>query len=185
MAETAFGSRCAEMCLAYMALSSAEHRRRFVDRGANPLIGRAAADIAVHGIVDVAVRRFRSLRQKADRRHDLTGLAIAALHDIEITPCGAHRLGHFALHALDRRDRAPRGIADLRLTGALRLAVDMHGAGAALGDAAAEFRTGHIERIAERPEERHLRIDVEIALRAIDGEADHVLLLPNRQGVWF
>ncbi len=57
-----------------------------MDGGANAVIGAAAADVAVHRLIDVAVARLGDLRQQARRGHDLPGLAIAALRDVVLDP---------------------------------------------------------------------------------------------------
>ena len=44
--------------------------------------------------------------------------------------------------------------------GAHRRAIDMHRAGAALGDAAAVFRAGQAGLLADRPQQRRARVDV-------------------------
>jgi len=53
---------------------------------------------------------------------------------------------------LDRGDRAVADAVDRRLAGADRLAVDMHGAGAAQRLAAAELGPGHTEHVAQHPQ---------------------------------
>src|SRR5919109_480279 len=50
-----------------------------MDSGADPDISGAAADVAVHGEIDVAVGRLLDLAQQSDGAHDLTRLAVAAL----------------------------------------------------------------------------------------------------------
>ena len=62
----------------------------------------------------------------------------------------------------DRHRAGPRGDA-----------VEMHGAGAALRDAAAVFRAGHADPFANDPEQRRVGIDVNIARLAVDVEFDH------------
>ena len=71
-----------------------------VDRGANADIGGAAADIAVHGAVDIASVGVGLLPQQRDRAHDLAGLAIAALRHVERDPCLVHGVGLLAGQAL-------------------------------------------------------------------------------------
>src|SRR5438552_18536925 len=72
-----------------------------MDRRAHAHIGRAAADIAVHRGIDVRVARLLVLAEQADRRHDLTGLAVAALDDIELLPCSLHGTRDASLKPLD------------------------------------------------------------------------------------
>ena len=57
--------------------------------------------------------------------------------------------------ALDLRHR--------RLAGAHRLAVEMHRAGAAQADAAAEFGAGQLEMLANHPQKRRVAIGVDLA----------------------
>lgn len=42
--------------------------------------------------------------------------------------------------------------------------------GAALGEAATIFGSGHAEFIAKNPEQRRIRLDVDLVSRAVDGE---------------
>ena len=61
--------------------------------------------------------------------------------------------------------------------GARRHTVDMHGAGTALRDTAAVFGAGQADVLANRPEQRRVRIDVDVIVFAIDIEANHPDLL--------
>ena len=66
--------------------------RGAVDGRANALIGAAAAQVAGHGIVDVLVRGRRLLGQQRRGGHDLPGLAIPTLRDVQLEPCLLHRV---------------------------------------------------------------------------------------------
>ena len=57
--------------------------------------------------------------------------------------------------------------------GARRLAVEMDGAGAAEPRAAAEFRPGHAQFVAQRPQQRHFRLDVDGDFPPVDKKIDH------------
>ena len=57
------------------------------------------------------------------------------------------------------------------------IAVDMHGAGAAGGNAAAVFRAGEIEMLAQDPQERRVGIDRHLPSLTVDGECSHERLL--------
>src|SRR6267378_4956790 len=52
----------------------------------NARIGAAAANIARQCFVDIAVGRRRNLLQKGGGGHDLPGLTVAALDDLEVEP---------------------------------------------------------------------------------------------------
>src|SRR5207302_2682786 len=75
--------------------------------------------------------------------------------------------------SLDGDDRGALDGAGGRRAGANGLAVDMDGAGAALGDAAAEFGAGEAERVAQHPKERHVAVDLDGLIAAIDVELNH------------
>ena len=75
---------------ASVAASGFERLRRCVNRGTDAHVGRAAADVAAHGRIDVRITRRALGAQQCDRRHDLPGLAVAALHHIEIAPGALH-----------------------------------------------------------------------------------------------
>src|SRR6266850_4732458 len=107
-----------------------------VHRRPDPLIGAATADVR-HRVVDLLVGRLRLLLQQRRRGHDLPGLAIAALRDVERRPRLLHGMRARGRQALDRHDLVGRLHApDRHDARAHQLAVDVHGAGAALGDAA-------------------------------------------------
>src|SRR3954454_23539722 len=68
-------------------LSGAMHRF------ANSDVRAAAAEIAVHRGVDVAVRWFGLAREERAGRHDLARLAVAALRDIDLLPGNLDGMG--------------------------------------------------------------------------------------------
>src|SRR5438132_8277537 len=59
---------------------------RMLDSLADSHISTAAADVPGHGGVDVAVGRVRLGREQRRRGHDLAGLAIAALRQLQRDP---------------------------------------------------------------------------------------------------
>jgi len=86
--------------------------------------------------------------RNADGRHDLAGLAVAALRQSSaIQACCTGWLP--SGDSLDRSGSCPCRVADRQRTGPHRLVVDMHGAGAALCDAAAIFRAGQTDLVAQ------------------------------------
>src|SRR6266545_3123066 len=149
----------AEVALMIVASRSGRQFRGAMDRGPDARISAAAADIG-DPAVDVLVAGPRILFEQCHRRHDLPGLAIAALRHVELDPSELYRMRAVAREALDRGDGL---VADARrrdAAGAQRQAIDEHRAGAALRDAAAIFGAGELERIAQHPEERRIRLYV-------------------------
>src|SRR5256886_11152231 len=113
-----------------------------VDRLADLLEGPASADIG-DGLVDVLVGGLRFFLKKRCNRHDHAALAIAALRHIVGHPGLLHLVqGAVAGESFDRSDLLADGFADRDAAGAHRDSVDMHGAGAALCNAASVFSAG-------------------------------------------
>src|SRR6266702_557469 len=109
-----------------------------MDGGADPLVGAAATDIG-HGRVDVGVRGMRILCEQRSGGHDLPRLAIAALRHVFFDPRALHRVRAVFRQAFDRGHALAGDGRYGQHAGARRDAVQVHGAGAALGDAAAEL----------------------------------------------
>src|SRR6516162_5098917 len=112
-----------------------------LDGGANPLVAATAADVAAHCVVDLGLGRVLGRRQQCGGLHDLAGLAIAALRDIQGAPGFLHRMVAVTIEALDRCHRATAEFADGGDAGTGGLAVGMRGAGAAKRCAATVFRS--------------------------------------------
>src|SRR5205823_12935372 len=70
----------------------------------------------------------------------------------------------------DSRDGLSRNHRNRQRARACRLSVDMDGARAAQRHAATELRTGQAERIAQDPEQRHLRYDIDTLSFAVQSE---------------
>ncbi len=103
------------------------------------------------------------------------GLAVAALHHVDIEPGFLDALARWRLRATASMvvigflaDGAHRQHAR-----AHRLAVEVHRAGAALRDAAAELGAGQADDVAQDPEQRHVLGGVEGMGLAVDVEIDH------------
>jgi hypothetical protein len=90
-------------------------------------------------------------RTAGDRRHDLARLAVTALGDVEVAPRGLHRASDGARDSLDGdhvMTRKPGRRCHARSCGA---AVDMDGAGAALGDTASVLGAGQAKLVTQHP----------------------------------
>src|SRR3954454_24077524 len=144
-----------------------------LDRGAHAVVGAAAADVGDVG-VDVRVGRLRLLREKRRGGHHHPGLAIAALRHVEREPGLLDRMRAVRRQPLDGDDllvRADR--AQGQRAGARRDAVDMHRAGAALGDAAAVLGASHAELLANEPEQRRVGLGLDRMHLSVDVELGH------------
>ena len=76
--------------------------------------------------------------------------------------------------------------AGLPHTGTHRHAIDQHGAGAALADAAAVLRARKPDRIAEDPQQRRLRFDIHAVLNVVNekGECHYRTSLDQEIQTW-
>jgi len=146
-----------------------------VDAGTDAEIGAAAAEVAGHGVVNVLVGGLGVVGDERGGGHDLTGLAIAALGDVEVAPGFLERVGTVGGKTLDGDNRAPTDTGNRSHAGLNGLAADVDGAGAALADTAAELGADEVEVVAEDPEERGLGCHVHGAGLAVNlqGELSH------------
>src|SRR5882724_9111314 len=144
-----------------------------VHRRPDALIRAAPADVG-HRVVDVLVGRLRVRLQQRRRRHDLPGLAIAALGDVERRPGLLDGMRAGGRQALDGDDLV-RGLhaADRDGAGARQPAVEVHGAGAALSDAAAVLGARQADLLADHPQERRVGLDLHVTDAAVDVQLWH------------
>src|SRR5256886_2614482 len=158
--------------------------RRAMDGGADSLVGAAAADVRHRG-VDVGVRGVRVLRQQRSGGHDLARLAIPALRDVLRDPGALHRVRAVLGKAFDRGDALAGDRRHGQHAGARRNALQVHGTGATLRDAAPELGAGESERVAQHPEQRGVGRDVHGGALAVHGETDgsHAEGPPQREWV--
>src|ERR1700730_19384 len=150
----------------------AQYLRRAMHGAADRAVGAAAADVG-EDLVDVAVARPRVGREQRRRGHDEAGLAVTALGHLLLDPRLLHRVQPALPQPFDGHHVLAGDVARRHRARAHRHAVDMHRAGAALRHAAAEFRSDDVEVLAQDPEQRLLRLDIDLASLAVDGERDH------------
>src|SRR5437660_8316625 len=95
---------------AWRSSSRAQRRRGILDRGADLVVGAAAADVAAHRGVDVLVGGSCVRREQRDGAHDLAALAIAALRHVVLDPRRLDGLADLVrAHRLDGADLLARG----------------------------------------------------------------------------
>src|SRR5712692_1715997 len=140
-----------------------------MDGSADAGIGRASTEIR-HCLVDVLVGRMPVPAQKIGCGHDHAGLAIAALRNVELDPGLLNRMIGVSGQALDGGDAAPLHVADRHHACSGRHAVNMHRAGAAKPDAAAELAPGQAQMLANDPQQRDVIGAVEFGRHSVDGE---------------
>ena len=104
--------------------------------------------------------------EQRDRAHDHAGLAVAALRHLLGDPGFLQRMTAIGRKALDRDDGAADPLGHVHLAGAFGLAVEQHGAGAAFLDAAAVLGSGQAEGVAQHPQQRRTRRDIDLMVDA-------------------
>src|SRR6266852_6787977 len=121
---------------------------RLLDGSADSGVGATAANVARHRAIDVRIGGMRRVGEKRRGGHDLTRLAVAALYHLEIEPGLLHALpGGRLTDRLDGGDALTDGGDHGRGTRADRLAVQVHGAGAAQSEPAPELRAREAEHV--------------------------------------
>src|ERR1700726_4375160 len=95
-----------------------------VNRSADADIGRAAAEVAVHGKIDVAVARLLDFLEQSGRAHDLNRLTVSALGHIMGDPRFLDRLRLATSQSLDGRDLAGADAGYRNRAGTQRLTVE-------------------------------------------------------------
>jgi len=128
----------------------------------------------VHGFVDVFIAGLRIFREQCRRGHHLAGLAIAALNDIELLPRRLDGCARLAVQTFNCRNLLTRNIRHGRHAGADRLTVDVHSAGPALRQAAAELCPGQSREIPNRPEQRHIFRHIQLYGLTVQFETHHL-----------
>ena len=131
-----------------------------MNRGADPRVRAAPAEVATHPRVDRRVVGRRVGLEQRHRGQRLSWLAVAALHDVAAVPGVAYGVDHRTRGALDRRD----GLPDRPLGGGLtRLrvpAVDQDRARRAEAGSTAELRPVQTKHVSDHPQQRGLRVPV-------------------------
>ena len=114
-------------------------------------MGAAAAQIAIQRLLDVIAGRMRILVEQGLRGHDHAADAVAALRGLLVNE-GLLKLARILLRAeaLERGDLLAFGKGERRDAGMDGIAVHDDGAGAALGQPAAEFRATQAKIVAQR-----------------------------------
>src|SRR6185437_181631 len=145
-----------------------------MNRAQDPHMGAAATQIGLHLGADLRVGRLRIALQQRLRPHHHAGDAVAALRGLLFHESALDRRRRLdGAEALQRRDLLAFEQQQRRHAGQYRLAVDDHGAGAALAEAATEFRGVEFQVVAEHVEQRRIRIGVDLMILTIDLQCHH------------
>src|SRR5262249_5841877 len=137
----------------------------------------AAAKIGAQDVEQVVVADVGLALEHAYRQHQEARRAEAALQTVVLDEGLLHRVELVALRQpLDGADRPTLCLHREHQTGAYRLAVEQHRAGAADPVLAADMRSGLAAIVADRVDQRAPRIDADVIAAAVDGEREVALL---------
>src|ERR1700755_1840691 len=148
-----------------------------MNRVLDALVTATAADVARHRFANLIVVGFWVVDQQGYGLHDLTGLAKAALWNVQLSPGLLHCVIAGRMKALDCRDLPVHRVGNRRDAGANVLLVDHNGACAAQSLAATVLRACQAGLVAEKPEQWKIRVAVPTVLLAINLYLDHVRFL--------
>src|SRR5260370_41778686 len=157
---------------------------RLLNSGDDARMGAAAADIALQGLYDFRLAGIGIFLQEGDAADNHSGSAIGALERALIEKCLLDGMKLAVLfEAFDGNDGFSRRIADRKLAGAARRAVQQDGAGAALSFAAAVFGSSEAKLFAKRKEQSCIGFRLENAAFSVyvclDGPCHVVLDAPR------
>ena len=108
------------------------------------------------------------MTQQRCRLHDLAGLAIPTLGNLMLHPCGLHGVHGFGRSEPFNGCHIAVQIADAQLAGPHGLSINVHGAGATLGNAATIFDTGDAKFVSQHPQQRHVFFNIHLVGNSID-----------------
>src|SRR5271163_4148350 len=139
-----------------------------MDRVFDALVTAAAADITRHRFAYLIASWLWIFHQQCCGLHDLAGLAIAALRNIDLAPGLLNRMITRRMQAFDRRNLSAGHVGDRGDAGAYGLLVHDHRACAAQRLAAAKFRAGQSGFVTEKPEQREIRVAIPALFVAVN-----------------
>src|SRR5213594_868293 len=150
--------------------------RRFGDRLDHLGVARAPAEVAGNRVADVVLGRLRVLGEERGGRHQHARDAEAALRHAVTHERVLHgRERPAARQPLDGGHGAPSRLHREHEAARHELAIQMHGARAAVAGAATLLGSGEAEVLAERVEQRDVRLHERLDGLAVDGEAQDLL----------
>src|SRR5256885_6604134 len=156
-----------------MMFSSRQAGLRALDRAQDGHVRSAAALEPGEGVAQLRVARLRVLLEVSRGGHHPAVDAVAALRHLllDIRRLQRMRLVRRA-EALKGGDRLAARSGHRQHARAHRLAVQVHGTGAALREAAAEVGIVETEIVAQGIQQRHLGLGVDGDAPAVDGESE-------------
>src|ERR1700730_18441740 len=120
------------------------HSGGAMDCLANALVSSAATNVAAHSVVNVRIAWRCFFREQRHCGHDLSGLTIPTLRNVDFHPGLLDGMSAVARQSLDGGDLFARDIRYGRNTRTGCFAFDMHRAGSTQRHAAPKLCAGHV-----------------------------------------
>ena len=152
------------------------------DGGDDPAVAGAAAEDAAEGVGDLGLGRVRGAGEEGAGGEQHARGAGAALGGAVAQEGGLQGGEGGAGEALDGGDAAAGGAGGGGQAGADRVAVEEHGAGAAVAGVAADLGAGEAGCLAEEVGEAAGRGGLEAGRAAVEGEAQRRAVVGHRRG---
>src|SRR5690606_11707983 len=114
----------------------------------------------IHGIFDFRYRWLSLFAEKCCSGHDLPGLTVATLRDVDFVPRGLQWVISISRKALDCRDSTLTNGRHREGTRPDSISVHVNGAGTALRDTTSVFRSDEAEIVPKDPEQRRVRLNI-------------------------
>jgi hypothetical protein len=138
-------------------------------------VARTPAQVAGDGVPDVVLGRFRILREQRGRGHEDAGNTKSALRYPVPHECLLHGDQRAAAReALDRRHRPAPRLHRQNEAARDELTVEVNRTRAAVSGSAALLRTREAEVLAQRVEQRDVRLHERVDALAVHGEAEQL-----------
>src|SRR2546428_2945510 len=145
------------------------------DRGDHLRVARTPAEVARDRVADLLLGGLRVVVEQGRRRHQHAGNAEPALrHAVADERVLDGRERSRPRQPLDRRDRAPARLHRQHEAARHEPAVEVDGARAAVAGPAALLGAGETEVLAERVEQRHVRLHERLHRLAVHGTAQEL-----------
>lgn len=153
-----------------------------MDAFADAMVGAAATNVAGHGIVYVLVGGVGVVAQQYGGRHDLAGVAVAALGYVNFLPGLLERVAVIGREPLNGYHLLAFCAAQRGDAGAYSFTVEVHYTGAALGHAAAVLGAGEPDEVPNGPQKRHIGVGIQLINLLIDRYGNHGQWIESGEG---
>src|SRR5437764_14443464 len=130
-----------------------------MNRLANPLVGSAAAQVAIHRLGNLLIAWMGRLRQQRCCRHDLSSLAIATLRNLFGNPGLLQDMQAVGSQSFNGGNAFPSDLRDRSGARPYGRALHVYRARSAKAGTTAEFRSCEFQCVAQHPKQWGFRRD--------------------------